>query len=267
MKTFKAFTLVELIVAIAVFGILMTGIIQLVEPISETAASAKVINDQKNIENAICTYIGENMRLATNLYIVEGGTPQNAITKFLDAEPLDIYGNKITDPKKVEMICFDGTNQWTYSKYSPTYMGRIITKIQDETMAGSISKAGCSTDGFSGSYYMALGDAYYQQGDYFLKVEMSSSMMKLTTTSDFYLSENVKASNPNAFSSSSSNPVEGTYEILSYGSKPLNNSDNFKFKVIKENGTEITSGTVSTSKGPGGQKPIYFVYTTKDTFD
>ena len=34
MKKFKAFTLVELIVAIAVFGILMAGVVKMVEPLS-----------------------------------------------------------------------------------------------------------------------------------------------------------------------------------------------------------------------------------------
>lgn len=264
MKKLKAFTLIELVVSMAVFGILMAGIMQMIEPISKNAVSARITNDQKNIENSISSYIGENLRLATNLYIVKGGSPTNAIDKFIAAGPVDVYGNKLTsaDKSKVKMICFDGTNQYKFSEYSPTYGGRIITKIDNKVLTdSSFTQSGCTPNG-SGNYYMAMGDGYYQQGDYYLNVDMSTKMLRLTVTSDYYMSATAKTSNPNAMSSSANNPVLGVYEIKAFGSKPDHNSDNFIFGVINSGGTHIASGTVAVTQSDSD--PIYFVYTTKE---
>ena len=69
MKKLKAFTLVELIVAIAIFGIIMAGIMQMISPINENATAAKVMNNQQNVENSITTFIGERVRYSTNLLL------------------------------------------------------------------------------------------------------------------------------------------------------------------------------------------------------
>ena len=74
-KKLKAFTLIELIVAIAVFGILMAGIVRMIEPLSSTASSSAVLNNQRNVENAIVTYLGENLRYASNLAISRAEHP------------------------------------------------------------------------------------------------------------------------------------------------------------------------------------------------
>ena len=258
MKKLKAFTLVELIVAIAVFGILMTGIMQMVEPISQTATNAKVMNDQRNVENAIVRYIGENLRVATNLYIVEGGTPQAAVNAFLAAKPVDIYGNEITDASKVSVIAFDGSEIYTYPKdSSPEYSGRLIRKIDGKTLTSSpFSKAGCKEDG-SGTYYMALGQSYYQQGDYYLNVELNSKMLNLNVYSDFYLSTSSKRTN-GAKSSTSGNPIEGVYEIMAVNSKPMEGAPTFVFGTVDSNGDGLINST------PSAKRTIYFVYTTND---
>ena len=94
-KKLKAFTLIELIVAIAVFGILMAGIVRMIEPLSSTASSSAVLNNQRNVENAIVTYLGENLRYASNLAIIKGGTPDNAVQKFIDLAPSDYSGKQI----------------------------------------------------------------------------------------------------------------------------------------------------------------------------
>ncbi|MBO5001377.1 MAG: type II secretion system protein, partial [Prevotella sp.] len=112
MKRLKAFTLIELIVAMAVIGILMTGIVRMVEPMSATAANSAVLNNQRNVENAICNYLGENLRYASNLVIVKGGTPDNAITKFTQMGPSDKWGKQIdytvaANKNKIHLIAFD----------------------------------------------------------------------------------------------------------------------------------------------------------------
>lgn len=264
MKKIKGFTLIELIVAMAIFGILMAGIIRMVQPISENAASAKIINDQKNVENAINRYIGENMRLATNLYIVKGGTPSNAVDKFIAASPVDKYGKpfQTADKSKIHVICFDGTSQYKFSKYSQNYGGRIIRTIDGKAApAAAFSYSNCKADG-SGDYYMALGRDYYQQGDYYLTVDMSSNMLGLKVYSDYYKSATAKKPGSTAYSSSSNNQVEGVYEMKAYGSKPMDGASNFVFDIVNSSGTQIATKTTSVS--PTSSDPIYFVFTTED---
>lgn len=286
MKKLKAFTLIELIVAIAVFGILMVGIMRMVEPISQTAVNAKVMNDQRNVENAIATYIGENLRHATNLCIVKGGTPENAVNLFLSAGyrdsltgakvnpgPVDVYGNKITDASKVNVIAFDGREIYKYEGYRPDYRGRLIRKVDGATLTSSnFAQSNCKEDG-SGTYYMAMGNSYYQQGDYFLNVDMSSKMLKLEVYSDFYMSTGSKITNPSTgFSSTASIPVEGVYELKAFGNKPKAGANDFIFMVLKSDDTVVSSGKVSISptdpsSAAANSSIIYFVYSTEDTYD
>ena len=265
MKKLKAFTLVELLVAIAVFCILMTGIMQMVEPVSKTATNAKVMNDQRNVENAIVRYIGENLRVATNLYIVEGGTPQAAVKKFLDAKPVDIYGKEINDESKVSVIAFDGSEIYEYPNDNDPhtndkgYGGRLISKIDGETLTESPFSQDdddCQEDG-SGTYYIALGQGYYQQGDYYLNVELDGKMLNLSVYSDFYLSTGSKRINNGAKSSTAGHPIEGVYEIMAVNSKPMEGAPNFVFGTVDSDSPGISST-------PSEPHTIYFVYTTND---
>ena len=109
MKRFKAFTLVELIVAMAIFGIIMVGIMNLAQPITNSSATAKVLNNQKNVEEATVSYIGESLRYATNLLIIEEGAEvgigtsskvtvtnaNEAVQAFLNMGPVDAFGDTL----------------------------------------------------------------------------------------------------------------------------------------------------------------------------
>ncbi len=256
MKRLKAFTLIELIVAMAVIGILMTGIVRMVEPMSATAANSAVLNNQRNVENAICNYLGENLRYASNLAIIKGGTPDNAITKFIDMEPADKYGKQIdyTDPankNKIHLIAFDCKTGHTYQ--NNTFNGRIISSIEGQ--GGTVTNLNNMASDGSKPIYMALGSDYYAQGNYFLDARICDNTLCLTVDSDFYYTP----STASKFSTTASAPTKGSYELRVMS----DDSDCFVFACIDSGDT--INDSLDTSQPARvtrmDREVIYFVYT------
>ena len=267
-KKLKAFTLIELIVAIAVFGILMAGIVKMVEPLSNTTAEASVMNNQRNVENAICTYIGENLRYASNLVIVEGGTVENAVKKFIDMAPADYSGNEIdysvnSNQNRIRVIAFDGKN--TYSYKNNNFTGRIISSKEGRNAALNFDPSSLSPSDNSKPQYLVFGSDYYTQGNYYLDARICDGSLCLTVDSDYYYTANTNGK----FSRTASAPTKGTYELRCM----TDDNDSFVFACIKStdtiNDTLDTSHPASTSRGPDGDNVIYFVYTygTNDKSD
>lgn len=263
MKKFKAFTLIELIVAMAVIGILMTGVVKMVEPMSATATNSAVLNNQRNVENAICSYIGENLRYASNLAIIKGGTPTNAIEKFKQMKPADKFGYQIdytvaANEDKIHLIAFDCSTGYTYQ--NNTFYGRIISSV--DNMGSSISSLSDIDSDGSKPLYMALGNDYYAQGDYYLDARICDNRLCLTVDSDFYYtpSRSSKFSQTGDLSSSWVNgQTKGSYELRVMS----DDSDWFVFACIDSNDTIDDSlntnqpATVTRT----GKDIIYFVYT------
>lgn len=257
-KKLKAFTLIELIVAIAVFGILMAGIVKMIEPLSETAASSSVLNNQRNVENAIVSYLGENLRYASNLAIIKGGTPDNAVQKFIDLAPSDYSGKQIdytvsSNKDKIRVIAFDGSNAYTYKNND--FNGRLISTIEGKTGALNFGYSNLSSDGTK-NQYLVFGDEYYAQGDYYLDARICSGTLCLTVDSDYYYNPNKSA----RFSSTASAPTKGTYELRcltddedAYVFACFNSSDN----VSSPSFNSSQPATVTRTD----KDIIYFVYT------
>ncbi|MBP0957231.1 MAG: type II secretion system protein, partial [Oscillospiraceae bacterium] len=258
-KKLKAFTLVELIVAIAVFGILMAGIVKMVEPLSSTASNAAVLNNQRNVENAIVTYIGENLRYASNLAIIEGGTPDQAVSKFISLGPADSKGMEIDyvnvangaqdNKNKIRVIAFDRSTGYTYKNNQ--FYGRVISTTENRSGTLNFSYGGLKSDG-SSNQYLVFGDEYYAQGDYNLDARICDNSLSLTLYSDYYYTPN-KAGK---FSSSSATPTKGSYELRTL-SKGQNTGN--VFACLKSSDSQNTNNCAAV--GPTNADIIYFVYT------
>ena len=153
-KQFKGFTLIELIIVMAVMSILMVGIMQMMKPIRNTYVDATYYESQRNTQNGIATYIGESIRYATNLGIytegVTGGVTNlsAALTEF---ETL----SGITDRSKYNVIVID--NNTAYKFNNATCYGRILR-------SKTVTASGCTTR-------LALGEAYYGKYTYSIALE------------------------------------------------------------------------------------------------
>lgn len=260
-KKLKAFTLVELIVAIAVFGILMTGIVKMIEPMSNAATNASVLNNQRNVENAIVTYIGENLRYASNLAIIEGGTADEAVNKFISLGPCDTKGYQIdytsaingpANKAKIKVLAFDTTNTYPYKNHD--FTGRLISKVDGKSGSLDFSYASLNSSG-STNQYLVFGDDYYAQGDYFLKACISDGSLYLSVDSDYFYTPT-----KNKLSNSSSTPTRGTYELRTLnGKKSATAPLPFVFACLKSTETANTDNIAAV--GRADSKTIYFVYT------
>ena len=257
-RKFKAFTLIELIVAIAVFGILMAGIVRMIEPLSSTASSSAVLNNQRNVENEIVTYLGENLRYASNLAIIKGGTPDNAVQKFIDLAPADYSGMQIdytvtSNKDKIRVIAFDGSNDYTYKNND--FTGRLISTVEGKSGSLNFGYSNLSSDGTK-NQYLVFGDEYYAQGDYFLDARICNGTLCLTVDSDYYYNP----SKSSRFSSTSTAPTKGTYELRCM----TDDEDAFVFACFNSS-DNVSSPTFNSSQPATVTRTdkdiIYFVYT------
>ena len=261
----KAFTLIELIVAIAVFGILMTGIVKMIEPLSSTATSAAVLNNQRTVENSIVTYIGENVRYANNLAIIEGGTADEAVNKFISLKPANIDGYEIdytvtANKNKIRVIAFDGKNKYKFKGNETTdpwqFYGRLISTT--EGRSGSLNfTSGLKSDGNS-NQYLVFGNEYYAQGDYYLDARICNGLLCLSVYSDYYYTPKKTSK----FSSTANTPTRGSFELRTMKNKidsgaPTTNV----YACLKSSQSDNTDNKANSKSN---SEVIYFVYTMPD---
>lgn len=262
MSKAKGFTLIELIVAMAVFSILMLGVMQIAGPMSEAAATNAVVNNQKMVENNIITYLGENLRYATNVMIIEGNgslSPDDAIAEFIKANPVDAYGNSIfpkpgtpNDPAndaaklKVKLICFDRASDYIYKNQK--YSGRLISSIEGRT-TNTLNLSNIKQDGTS-NMYEVFGNDYYDHADYYLTAQIKDNQLNLRVDSDYYYNNAHKK-----FNDSQTNPVVGTFEL-----RGINRSTASRVCISIQTGTTAKEHVASAARGPSVYNRVYFVY-------
>lgn len=89
LKRLKGFTLIELIIVMAIFGIIMVGVIQFIAPVSELYNSTSLKDSQRSAQNSMLKYLTESTKHATRIMIIENP----GITNIDDAKKLFLdYG-------------------------------------------------------------------------------------------------------------------------------------------------------------------------------
>lgn len=269
-RKFKAFTLIELIVAIAIFGIIMVGIMNLAQPITTSSATAKVANNQKNVEEATVSYIGENVRYATNLVVIEGGAKVNgtavssvkdAVDAFYKFSPVDVYGRLIDDNadnrKNISVIVWDGRNG-KYNYVNHNYTGRLLAKTAGEN-PDSASLDSVDNYSATSNMYEVFGNDYYGPSNVYMNVSMSTGgLLKLECYSQYFKSNAAKAGADlwtgydNGSGSVSGNATVGTFELRNMG------KGDFRFYICGNDAN--TTNKIAASPTATGQV-IYFVFT------
>ena len=151
-KLIKGFTLIELIIVMAIMSILMVGIMQMMKPIRSTYVDATYYEAQRNTQSGIVTYITESTRYATKMGIYNEQTTSinnlsDAITAFTNATGY----NAATDGD-LNVITIDNKTPYTYN--GANSYGRIL---RSKTATGTTSR-------------LALGEAYYGKYTYSINV-------------------------------------------------------------------------------------------------
>ncbi|MGN0603965.1 MAG: prepilin-type N-terminal cleavage/methylation domain-containing protein [Oscillospiraceae bacterium] len=162
MKKFKGFTLLELIIVMAVMSILMVGIMQMMKPIRTTFVDSVYYESQRNTQNGMITYLCDKLRYANNVGIYTSGSVGNAITDFKD----NVVDDTKYDTDLIHVITIDNSRDYTYNG-ATGFHGRIVVNKPKAT-GYSIADADNPS---SASARVALSEAYYGDCSYCISID------------------------------------------------------------------------------------------------
>lgn len=155
MKKIKGFTLIELIIVMAILTILMAAIMQMFKPIRSTYVDATLYESQRTAQNGIVQYITESVRYSTDLGLYTKDNTSNitsAVDEFTQAYlrangvysssdvALPEYSGKTPDPdysakytktlekmkRTAEVIVIDNENTYVFNNVG--FSGRLLRR-------------------------------------------------------------------------------------------------------------------------------------------
>ena len=164
-KFLKGFTLVELIVVMALMAILMAAMMQLFRPIRATFVDSTAYESQRTVQNGMVRYITESIRYATDMGFYSSSVT-DAVDKFstkyistynIDSSKETAVKNAIKE--NAEIIIIDRKETYSSGVDGNTYKGRILRRkfASGASLSDVAGSAGCR---------LALGNAYYGASDY-----------------------------------------------------------------------------------------------------
>lgn len=179
MKKFKGFTLIELIIVMAIFVSVLTCILQLMDPIREAYSDSTVYEQQRTVEGGIISYITESVRYADRISICDQGittkeytyngstmtrnisSESDAVNYFCEKNGIDMSDSD--KMKTIQVIRIDRSTDYD------GYYGRLIRRNGWNSAKSSFS--GTMTNDAVSAYdtkelYMAMGPAYYGKNTY-----------------------------------------------------------------------------------------------------
>lgn len=179
LKSLKGFTLIELIVVMAIMVSLLTAILQLMEPVQEAYKDSTVYEQQRTVENGIISYIAESTRYAKAISIIDQGIDIDTdndgsadiygVGNLTDAANYFINKNglQVADYKNIEVIVIDRSTTFKYK--GKDVQGRLVRMRGLGTGSLSVPSWGAtvtesdlaSTAWTTKSCYMAMGPDYY----------------------------------------------------------------------------------------------------------
>lgn len=192
MKKIKGFTLIELIIVMAILAILMAAIMRMFKPIRETYVDSTLYESQRTSQNGMVQYIAESIRYSVDLGLYTKGKVTNvegaveAFAKqycyengFTGAGPTytpnapytaaDV--NKVKDEikKYAEVIIIDHKEAYTFNNEG--YTGRILRrKFIDDGSGGYKKITNDAEDTSTNECRLALGAPYYGEAAYAITI-------------------------------------------------------------------------------------------------
>lgn len=213
-KHLKGLTLIELVIVMAIIGIIVMGILNFFKPIRQVFVDSTVYEQQRTVQTGIAEYITESTRYATNLGIYSRSQVSNrtgAINAFCS-----LTGLSATD-KRIHVITINNTSSYTYK--SKTYRGRILMYRYNPNPSVK-----------SFQQYLVFGNAYYGGADYDITITSPPSATSMdiavstptktggiVTTKSSVAFKNLSISgskfDDSKYSGSSTSPTEDTYIV------------------------------------------------------
>lgn len=272
-RKFRGFTLIEMIIVMAILGILMSALMNFYRPIRQTFVDSTMIEDMRNTQNGILTYLSESVRYAENLTFYDEGAvvtidKDSHATKTVntpkDAYEVFLYENNLRDDDPAEDAKYEArrrniqvlvinrsdgyTDTGTHQGVRSTgYGGRLFTNILRDT--GTPTAAGfTSASGTSKDTFMALGGAYYGNSDYAIFVDMDK-----TWSSSGY------GSKDDATNITSGGITFAVQTAMTDESGVIKQGSDYGSSVVKVSGGNVFLTTTQTANTMNCESPKYYV--------
>lgn len=178
LKSLKGFTLIELIIVMAILVSLLTAILQLMEPVHEAYRDSTIYEQQRTIENGIISYIAESTRYAKAISIIDQNVPIDTNTdNSPDINPNNLNaaanyfinknGLQVADYKNIEVIVIDRSTKFEYK--GKEVKGRLVrirglgtTSLDVPSWGATVTEADLAGPNWTTrKCYMAMGPDYY----------------------------------------------------------------------------------------------------------
>lgn len=196
----KGFTLVELIVVMAIMSILMLAIMNMFKPIRSMYVDSTQYEAQRTAQSGVVQYITETVRFATDMGVYNDVTAPNSAAETFAKAYCDANGydkndtNNINTIKKyVEIIIID--NKTTH--YNKNFTGRLIRRKVNPAGAAptiipipifsntsnTLNPNKIIKSSSSNMWRTALGESYYGENTYYITLDTSDSANGMLTVS------------------------------------------------------------------------------------
>jgi prepilin-type N-terminal cleavage/methylation domain-containing protein len=182
----KGFTLIELVIVMAIMTILLAGILQLFAPVRAAYSETAALESKRANCNSITKYMTESLRYAQYIGVYETGvTGGNTQAKAADAaknlyDSIDAQATALklstadlnTIKENIQVIVIDYTENADTTYQGQTYSGRLY-RYKNTSPA---------------NFHMSFGKAYYGNNDFGINVKLVSSneISVFASTQGFY---------------------------------------------------------------------------------
>lgn len=181
---FKGFTLVELIVVMALISVIMLGVMQLFKPIRTVYVNAVQYETQRNAQNGVVKYITESVRFSADMGIYNNGisSASDAVNAFatayctansIDASKVADVTNAIKKHAEVIIIANDSNNAHTY--HGKTYWGRLIRRKNVGTATSVPADPALQTAAYTDDWRIAMSEAYYGENTFTINLSVTDA--------------------------------------------------------------------------------------------
>lgn len=191
-KFLKAFTLIELVIAMAIMTLLLAGILQLFAPVRAVYTETSVLDNKRNNCNTITKYMTESLRYSQYIGVYNAGasgtTTKDKAKDAADNLVASLTAN-MTDlgltaadlaiiEDKIQVIVID------YTANDGSLDPDASTLYEGRTFSGRLFRYKTSND----SFHMSLGKAYYGTNDFGINVKfnaLGNELSVVTSTQGF----------------------------------------------------------------------------------